>query len=64
MFMGGGFSESPFMALSTITVNGEESLFEFIIDQSLPLVFSINQGYDLDMKIVQNFTFNFTTDPT
>ena len=65
MFMGGGFSESPFMVLSTITINGEQFLFDFVVDQSLPLVFAITQQYHATgLYINQNSTFSFGIDPT
>jgi hypothetical protein len=57
--MGGGFCESPFMSLSTITVNGEEFLYDFVIDQLLPVNFDIAQSYDLDLSILQDFTFKY-----
>jgi hypothetical protein len=71
--MGGGFCESPFMALSTVTINGEKfyfnfvvdttSTFEFIIDQNLPVDFNIMQTYyATGMHINQNSTFDFNID--
>jgi hypothetical protein len=65
MFSGGGFCESPFMGLSTITVNGERFLFDFVVDQSLPLIFSVTRQYHATgMSINQSSTFNFIIDPT
>jgi hypothetical protein len=52
MFMHDSFSSAPFMALFVTTpvfAHGEEYRFSFIIDQSLPLTFTIDQ----------QFTFNW-----
>jgi len=63
MFMGGGFSESSFMGLSTITINGEEFYFDFIVDQLLPANFNITQIYHTSgLMITQNPQFNFVVD--
>ena len=73
MFMGGGFCESPFISLSTITINGEKFYFDFIvdtsttfeliIDQTLPVNFNIMQTYyETGMFINQSSTFDFNID--
>jgi hypothetical protein len=65
MFMGGGFCESPFMGLSTITINGEIFYFDFGIDQSLPNVFNITQTYQVsELLITQSPKFDFIIDTT
>ena len=73
MFMGGSFCESPFMSLPTVTVNGEEfyfnfivdttGTFELIIDQTLPVNFNIMQiYYETGMFINQSSSFDFNID--
>ena len=65
MFMGGGFCESPFMSLSTITINGEKFYFDFIVDQLFPSNFNITQTYYTSgLMITQSPQFNFIVDTT
>ena len=63
--MGGGFCESPFMSLSTVTINGEKFYFDFIVDQLLPMDFGITQTYHTSgLMITQSPKFNFIIDAT
>jgi hypothetical protein len=60
MYMGASFSETPFMGLSSVVVNGEQFTFSFIVDQSLPLVLGVaQQDNNFNFDIMQTPSFNF-----
>ena len=59
MFMGSAFSETSFMGLPSITVNGDEFYFDFLIDQFLLSNFNISQSNGIDFNIDQNLLFSY-----
>lgn len=60
MYMGASFSETPFMGLSSVVVNGEQFTFSFIVDQSLPLVLGVaQQDNNFNFDIMQTPSFSF-----
>lgn len=58
LFAGSAYSELPISTYKPQELNGDEFVYELIIDQILPGNFEIEQQEDFDLSIQQEFEFN------